>query len=107
MAVPMSRAFREKHDGEESLIPIPPAVRGKKIREVQILPKRDGSCIDAVFVYEELDAQKLKLHRSNVLSMEPCPDNSITGVCTDGTTFIMDGRKIKSIDQWYNKLKAK
>ena len=107
MAVPMSRAFREKHDGEEILIPIPPAVRGKKIREVQILPERDGSCIDAVFIYEEPDARKLKLHRSNVLSLDPGLNNFVTGVCTDGTTFIVDGRKIKSINQWYNKLKAK
>ena len=106
IALPMSRAFREKYGGEEILIRIPPVVHGKKIHEVQIIPERDGSFIDAVFVYEEPENAKLKLHKNNILSLDPGLDNFVTGVCTDGTTFIVDGRRIKSINQWYNKLRA-
>lgn len=106
MAVPMSRTFRKKHGGEEILIPIPPDVRGKKIHEVQIIPERDGSFLDAVFVYEAPDVPAEQLDKDNILSLDPGLDNFVTGACTDGTTFIIDGRKIKSINQGYNKQKA-
>lgn len=106
MAVPMSRAFRKKHGGEEILIPVPPAVHGRKIHEVQIIPERDGSFMDVVFVYEVPDGPAQMPDRNNVLALDPGLDNFMTGVCTDGTTFIVDGRKIKSINQWYNKQKA-
>ena len=106
IAVPMSREFRKKHGGEEIFIRIPHDVRGKKIREVQIVPERDGSFIDAVFVYEEEAPVPVSPDADNILSLDPGLDNFMTGVCTDGTTFIVDGRKIKSINQWYNKQKA-
>ena len=106
IAVPMSREFRKKHSGEEVLIPIPPDVRGKKIHEVQIVPERDGSFLDVIFIYEMPDAPEKPLNEDKILSLDPGLDNFVTGVCTDGTTFIIDGRKIKSINQWYNKQKA-
>ena len=107
IAIPMSRAFRKEFGDEEILITIPPHVRGKKIHEVQVLPTRDGSHIDVAFVYEQEDPKPLKLHKSNIASFDPGVVNFMTGVCTNGTTIIIDGRWIKSINQWYNKQKAR
>lgn len=103
IAIPMSREFRKEYGNEEIQIPIPPNVRSRKIHEVQIIPERDGSHIDVVFVYEQEDVKPLKLHRSNVMAIDTGVDNFVTMACANGTTSIIDGRRLKSNNQWYNK----
>lgn len=37
------------------------------------------------------------------MALDPGLDNLITGVDTDGASFIVDGKYLKSINQWFNK----
>ena len=72
----------------------------KDIKEVRILPR--NRCFYAEFVYKQKDI-KTKLNQSNVLCLDPGVGNLLTAVSTIGKSFIIDGKKVKSINQWYNK----
>ncbi|MDJ0692107.1 MAG: transposase [Xenococcaceae cyanobacterium MO_188.B32] len=72
----------------------------KDIKEVRILPR--NRCFYAEFVYKQKQL-KLNLNQSNVLGLDPGLGNLLTAVSTTGKSFIIDGKKIKSINQCYNK----
>lgn len=55
----------------------------------------DGSFLDAVFTCKVADNQDLHLPKTGILSLDPGLDNFMTGVCTNGMTFIVDGRRKK------------
>ena len=75
----------------------------KNIKEIRILPR--NRCFYAEFVYKQKDVNT-KLNQSNILGLDPGLGNLLTAVSTTGKSFIIDGKKIKSINQWYNKKAA-
>ena len=81
-------------------IPMPNNLDFKDIRELRILPK--NQCFWAEFVYK-LDVVETKLNPNNALGTDPGMDNWLTCVSTTGTSFIVDGKHIKSLNRWYNK----
>ena len=70
------------------------------IRELRILP-RNGAFY-AEFVYK-VEAVKVSVDLSKVLGIDHGIDNWLTCVSNSGTSFIVDGRHLKSLNQWYNK----
>jgi lycopene cyclase CruP len=85
-------------------IPMPSNLEFEAIREVRILPR--NSCFYAEFVY--LDSKvEADLEFSRCLGLDHGVDNWLTGVSNVGTSFIVDGRHLKSINQWYNKSVAR
>ncbi|PHM06427.1 hypothetical protein CK516_33590 [Nostoc sp. 'Peltigera malacea cyanobiont' DB3992] len=74
------------------------------LREVRILP-RNGEFY-AEFVYPVV-AVKTDLDKAKVLGVDPGLNNWVTCVSNTGTSFSIDGRKLKSMNQWYNKSVAK
>ena len=105
--VAMSRAFRALHsDIKEIAIPFPERLQGKTIQEVRILPCRDGKFFKIQYVYEVIPETK-DLDKNNALSVDLGIDNLATCVSTVGTPFIMDGRKLKSINHRWNKEAAR
>ena len=106
LVIPISRAFRKLHPGCEIKIRKPTNLAGVRIRQLEILPSRDGSYIEAVFSYEGT-CQDQKLDKDNALCLDLGIDNFAAGVCSDGTTFLLDGRPLKAINRYYNKQKAK
>ena len=81
-------------------LPMPTNLDFKDIKEVRILPR--NRCFYAEFVYKQKELQS-QVNQSNVLGLDPGLNNILTGVSTLGKSFIIDGKKIKSINQWYNK----
>ncbi|MBN3926997.1 MAG: IS200/IS605 family element transposase accessory protein TnpB [Nostoc sp. NMS4] len=81
-------------------IPCPRNLNFKDIRELRILPR--NRCFYAEFVYK-LTAIETSLNPENALSIDPGMDNWLTGVSTAGTSFIIDGKHVKSLNRWYNK----
>lgn len=71
------------------------------IRELRILPR--NQCFYAEFVYEQESAQELELNPGYALAIDPGINNWLTCVSNIGSSFIVDGRKVKSLNQWYNK----
>lgn len=87
-------------------IQLPTALWDKKIKQVEILPKPHN--FQAVYVYEESTDFKPVDSNENVMSIDLGLNNLATCV-TNGVIkpFIIDGRRIKSINAYYNKRKAK
>lgn len=81
-------------------IPMPNNLDFKEIRELRILPR--NQCFWAEFVYK-LDVVETNLNPNNALGIDPGMDNWLTCVSTTGTSFIVDGKHIKSLNRWYNK----
>ena len=82
------------------VLPMPSNLDFKDIKEVRILPR--NKCFYAEFVYRQKEV-KTQLNIANVLGLDPGLGNLVTGVSTTGKSFIIDGKKIKSMNQWYNK----
>ena len=101
--VPMSRAFRSAHpDLKEILIPFPERLKDKVIKEVRILPCNHGKVFKIQYVYKSV-SEDLHLNKNNILSIDPGVDNIAACITTIGTSFIVDGRKLKSINHQWNK----
>lgn len=75
----------------------------KTIKEVRILPR--NGCFYVEFVYPVQQVQA-KLDLSKALGIDHGLNNWLTCVSNVGTSFIVDGLKLKSLNQWYNKRAA-
>lgn len=107
--VPVSRGLKERYKGLKLNIKIPDYILGKKIHQIQIVPKHKGRYFEVRFIFDDVDANNHKdennhnLDPTKALSIDLGVNNFATCVTTDGDSFIIDGRKIKSQNQWYNK----
>ena len=99
-AVPMSPAFKRLYGKVE--INIPSNLKGKIIKEVRILPKNDARFFEIQWIYE-IPEFKRNLDKNNALAIDLGIDNLCTCTTNSGKAFIVDGKKLKSINQWANK----
>lgn len=107
LTIPFSREFAKKYSNIKLIIPFPERLQNKKIKEVRILPVYNGQYFKIQYVYES-KTQDLELNQDNALAIDIGLENLATCVNSkDGSSFIMDGRKLKSINHFYNKQKAK
>ena len=104
LIVPYSNSFRKTH--KEIAIKLPPVLKGKKIKEIRIIPKQHSRYFEIQYTYEVKEVQR-ELNRENTLGIDLGIDNLCTCVTNTGASFIIDGRKLKSINQYYNKTNAK
>jgi len=104
LIVPYSNSFRKTH--KEIAIKLPPVLKGKKIKEIRIIPKQHSRYFEIQYTYEVKEIQR-ELNKENVLGIDLGIDNLCTCVTNAGASFIIDGRKLKSINQYYNKINAK
>ena len=105
LTVPVSREFSKLHGGKQIRIPFPGRLVDKKIKEVRICPVYGGRYFKIQYCYVQ-GVEPQKVSPNKTLAIDIGLENLATCVSTTGTSFIMDGRKIKSINQWWNKRKA-
>ena len=79
---------------------MPSNLRFQEISELRILPR--NQCFYVEFVYE-IESVKTELNDNYVLGIDPGLNNWLTGVSNLGTSFIIDGKDLKSVNRWYNK----
>ena len=103
LIVPYSNSFRKTH--KEIAIKLPPVLKGKKIKEIRIIPKQHSRYFEIQYIYEVEEIQR-ELNKENALGIDLGIDNLCTCVTNTGASFIIDGRKLKSINQYYNKTNA-
>ena len=103
LIVPYSNLFKKTH--QEVKIKLPPVLKDKKIKEIRIIPKQHSRYFEIQYVYEVKEVQR-KLNENNALGIDLGIDNLCTCVTNNGASFIIDGRKLKSINQYYNKTNA-
>ncbi|MEH1796813.1 transposase [Nostoc sp.] len=82
-------------------LPMPSNLNFSDIREIRILPR--NQCFYAEFVYKMPDVQTPVVNKGNVLGIDPGINNWLTCVSNVGTSFIIDGKHLKSLNQNYNR----
>jgi IS605 OrfB family transposase len=104
LVLPFSNSFRKTHKPLE--ITIPPMLSDKKIKEIRIVPRSDARFFEIQYTYE-VDCDQRSLNTNNALALDFGINNLVTAVSNNGTSFIIDGRKLKALNQWFNKENAR
>ena len=104
LILPYSNSFKKTHKAVE--ITIPPILLDKKVKEIRIIPKAYARFFEIQYIYEAECIQR-NLNTTNALALDLGINNLVTGVSSKGETFIIDGRRLKSINQWFNKKNAR
>ena len=104
LIVPYSQSYKKNHT--PIMIKIPPQLVGKKIKEIRIIPKDKARFFEIQYIYET-ELIENTLDKSKALAIDLGINNLAACVTAEGKTFIIDGRKLKSINQWYNKYNAR
>ena len=81
-------------------LPMPSNIDYKSIREYRILPRNGCFYLELVYTSEDIQAT---VNPDSALMLDHGMDNWLTGVSNVGTSFIIDGKHLKSINQGYNK----
>lgn len=85
--------------------PIKTNIRDNKLCQVRIIPQTTCYIVEVVYEKKEFD---LKLNKLNIFSIDLGLNNLCTCINNAGIKpFIINGKIIKSFNQWYNKKKAK
>lgn len=104
LILPFSNSFKKTHKLVE--ITIPPILLNKKIKEIRIIPKANARFFEIQYIYEAECVQR-NLNTNNALALDLGINNLVTAVSNIGKSFIIDGRRLKSINQWFNKENAR
>ena len=104
LILPFSNSYKKTHKSVE--ITIPPILLDKKIKEIRIIPKANARFFEIQYIYE-LECIQRNLNINNALALDFGINNLVTAVSSKGKTFIIDGRRLKSINQWFNKENAR
>lgn len=110
MVVFTTSACRIKKDGYIHFIksivkPIKTNIEENKLCQVRIIPQ--ATCYVVEVIYEKKE-QDLNLEKDNVLSIDLGLNNLCSCISNVGIKpFIVNGKVIKSFNQWYSKKKAK
>jgi putative transposase len=102
--IPTSRKYARENGS--IYITIPDNIREYRIKEIRILPKQKGKFLDAAFVYE-LNDEQITVSEKQAISIDLGLNNLATVVSSTNESFIVDGRWLKSKNQWFNKRRAK
>lgn len=110
MVVFTTSACRLKNDGcihfiKNIIQPIKTKIGENKLCQVRIIPQATCYVVEVIYEKEEHD---LNLDKNNVLSIDLGLNNLCTCISNVGIKpFIVNGKIIKSFNQWYNKRKAR
>ncbi|NES65875.1 MAG: IS200/IS605 family element transposase accessory protein TnpB [Okeania sp. SIO2D1] len=88
----------------EFFLPMPTNLNWADIKEIRLLPR--NRYFYAEFVYQQ-SIEVIELDKCKVLGIDHGINNWLTCVSNVGTSFIVDGLHLKSLNQWYNKSIAK
>lgn len=104
----LSKKFREEKHVEQRdiVLTVPKNIRGRHVKEVRLMPKYGGLYYDIEYVYNDRQ-ENVALDKSKYLSIDLGLDNFATIVDSTGSAVIIDGKGLKSINQWYNKESAR
>ncbi len=104
LTIPYSQSYKKEH--KVITINIPPKLAGKKIKEIRIIPKLKARYFEIQYCYEVKEIQS-NLNKNNALAVDFGINNLATCVTSNGKSFITDGKRLKSINQWFNKENAR
>jgi putative transposase len=104
LILPYSNNYKKSHTTVE--ITMPPILTDKHIKEIHIIPKAYARFFEIQYIYETECVQR-NLNTNNALALDLGINNLVTAVSSEGKSFIVDGRRLKYINQWFNKRNAR
>ena len=104
LTIPYSSAYRRKH--KRIAVNVPEILRDRNVKYVRIVPKAEARYFEIEYVYEAETSQS-ELDQTKALAIDLGVSNLTSCVTNTGEAFIIDGRKLKSINQWFNKENAR
>jgi putative transposase len=102
--VPMSNAFKKEFG--EVVIDFPERLDPAQIKEVRIHPKYEARFFEIEYIYSS-EIEVVETVKDSAIAIDFGLNNLATCVDTNGASFIVDGRQLKSINQWFNKENAR
>ncbi len=102
-AVPMSREFKKEYG--EVKIQLPERLHNKEIKEVRIHPKYSARWFEIEYIYEDKKIET-SVDPDKAIALDLGVDNLCACIDTEGHQFLIDGKRLKSINRWYNKQNA-
>lgn len=106
MLVPMSPAMK-KQTNVRIKLHFPPQIRDKKVHQIHIIPKQHGRWFEAIYIFDDEDPEIQELDKSKALGIDLGINNFASCATSEGDAFLIDGKKLKSQNQWYNKERAR
>ena len=108
MVVFTTSACRLKSDGyihfvKNIISPIKTRIGDNKLCQVRIIPQATCFVVEVIYERKEVD---LGLDKDNFLSVDLGLNNLCSCVSNVVNPFIINGKVMKSVNQWYNKTKA-
>ncbi len=101
--IPMSRQFKKEYG--EVKIQLPERLNDKNIKEVRIHPKYSARWFEIEYIYED-EKIETSVTPDKAIAIDLGVDNLAACCDTEGHQFLIDGKRLKSINQWYNKRNA-
>ena len=101
---PLSQKVKAWFNIDSFTLPMPTNLDHKNIKEYRILPRNREFYIE--FIYKTTVTSN-NVDTSKVLGIDHGINNWLTCVTNVGTSFIVDGLHLKSLNQWYNKSVAR
>ena len=101
LTIPYSNTFKKKYENKIQ-IKTPKILEDKKIKQIQIIPKFNARFFEILYIYE-IQEKNINLNTNNALAIDLGVNNLCTCVTNTGKSFIVDGKKLKSINQFFNK----
>ncbi|MDJ0557286.1 MAG: transposase, partial [Microcoleaceae cyanobacterium MO_207.B10] len=95
--VPLGNTCKRWFGVDSFLIPMPSNLAFSAIKELRILPR--NRCFYWEFIYEKETVIKPQLNQENVLGIDHGLNNWLTCVSNVGTSLIVDGKQIKSMNR--------
>ncbi|ATS17532.1 transposase [Parathermosynechococcus lividus PCC 6715] len=102
--VPLGQLVKVWFQIDSFTVPMPSNLKFEDIKELRILPR--NGCFYTEFVYR-LNPVQIDVDPMRVLGIDSGLNNWLTCVSNVGTSFIVDGLHLKSLNRWYNKQIAK
>ena len=102
-AVPMSRQFKKEYG--EVKIQLPERLKDKEIKEVRIHPKYSARWFEIEYIYID-EKVETSVNPKAAIALDLGVDNLCACIDSIGHQFLIDGKRLKSINQWYNKRNA-
>ena len=101
--IPMNKDFKTKFG--EVKIKMPANLRHQKVTYIEIVPKHNGRFFEVHYTYELQKPQMKKVPTTTkkALVIDLGVNNLMSCATSTGETFIIDGLKLKSINQYFNK----
>jgi putative transposase len=83
---------------------MPTTLDYQAIKEIRILPRNGAFYVEYVYKFK---VELPTLDSSKVLGIDPGINNWLACITNISTSFLVDGRHLKSVNQWYNKQVAR